>query len=113
MTGKWETNMITPLRFSDNRKKRRRGRRGVSRKEEVLCDGFVEYKPRVRGAAAMKRQHKKKFGRERKEERGRGRVRTKKGNTESSEKRKVGGRRCRSTVTMRYERNTSETHKRW
>ena len=26
---------------------------------------------------------------------------------------KVRGRRCRSTVTMRYERNASETHKRW
>jgi len=36
-----------------------------------------------------------------------------KGNTESSEKKKVGGRRCQSTVTMRYERNASETHKRW
>lgn len=54
----WETNMITPLRFSDNRK-------GGGGGDEVLCDGFVEYKPRVRGAAVMKRQHEKKFGRER------------------------------------------------
>ncbi len=79
----WETNMITPLRFSDNRKRRRmerRRRRGGGGGDEVLCDGFVEYKPRVRGAAVMKRQHKKKFGRERKKERGRrGRVRTKNG----------------------------------
>lgn len=37
-------------------------------KDEVLCDVFVEYKPRVRGATVMKRQHKKKFGRERKKE---------------------------------------------
>ena len=37
----WETNMITPLRFSDNRKEEEGG-------DEVLCDGFVEYKPRVR-----------------------------------------------------------------
>lgn len=52
MTGRWETNMITPLRFSDNR---RRGRG----KRVVACDVFVEYKPRVRGAAVIKRQHKK------------------------------------------------------
>lgn len=57
----WETNMITPLRFSDNRK-----RGGGEQKDEGLYDVFVEYKPRVRGAAVMKRQHKKKFGRERK-----------------------------------------------
>lgn len=76
----WETNMITPLRFSDNRKRRRRGRRGEE-KGEVLCDGFVEYEPRVRGAAVMKRQHEKKFGGGRKkgERKERGGVRTKKG----------------------------------
>lgn len=36
----------------------------------------------------------------------------KKGIPQSSEK-KVRGSMCRSTVTMRYERNASETHKRW
>lgn len=30
---------------------------------------------------------------------------------ESSEKRKVGGGRCERTVSMSYERNASETHK--
>lgn len=54
----WETNMITSLRFSDNTKgMRMRRRRGGELKDEVLFDGFVEYKPRVRGAAVMKRQH--------------------------------------------------------
>lgn len=65
----WETNMITPLHFSDNRKRGREGgRRRGELKDEVLCDGFVEYKPRVRGTAGMKRQHETKFGRERKKE---------------------------------------------
>lgn len=74
----WETNMITPLCFSDNKKRRKERRERGEQKEEVLCDGFVEYKPRVRGAAVMKRQRKKKFGRERKKQKGRrGRVRTK------------------------------------
>lgn len=53
----------------------------------------------------IKRQHKKKNGRSE-----RVGVRTKKEITQNSGN-KVGGRRCRSTVTMRYERNVSETWK--
>lgn len=44
----WETNMITPLRFSDNTG-------GGGGGGEVLRDVFVEYKPRVRGAVVIKR----------------------------------------------------------
>lgn len=41
-------------------------------------------------------------------------MRTEKRNElEKSSEKKVGGRRCRSTVTMRYERNASETHEKW
>lgn len=77
-------------------------------KDEVLCDVFVEYKPRVRGAAVMKGQHQKKFGKEKK---GRGRrVKTKR---EGKYRVGKGKGRCRSTVTMKYERNASETHKSW
>lgn len=63
----WETNMITPLCFSDNRKKGRR--RGVSRKTRCCVMYLLSTSTGWRGAAVMKRQHEKKFGEERKKKR--------------------------------------------
>lgn len=70
----WETNMITPLCFSDNRKKGRR--RGVSRKTRCCVMYLLSTSTGWRGVAVMKRQHEKKFGEERKKE-AKGDMRTK------------------------------------
>lgn len=50
----------------------RRVRKNEKKKGEVLCDGSVKYKLRVKGAPEMKREQRKKFGREEKKRRKKG-----------------------------------------